>query len=96
VRLSCARPRPGDEPISVLSTQYEYPAFESPSQGSARLFGGGRAGLVTVHAAGGVGLPLRAVQERRVPGTWAGRVVIAPDFDAPLPNGLVDELEGNA
>jgi len=29
-------------------------------------------------------------------GTWAGRVVIAPDFDAPLPNGLVDELEGNA
>jgi len=52
--------------------------------------------LVTVHAAGGVGLPLRAVQERRVPGTWAGRVVIAPDFDAPLPNGLVDELEGNA
>lgn len=41
-------------------------------------------------------VPLRAVHERRVPGNWAGRVVIAPDFDAPLPSGLVDDFEGNA
>lgn len=41
-------------------------------------------------------VPLRAVHERRVPGNWAGRVVIAPDFDAPLPGAIVDEFEGNA
>ena len=41
-------------------------------------------------------VPLRAVRERRVPGNWAGRVEVAPDFDAPLPAGLVDEFDGNA
>ena len=41
-------------------------------------------------------VPLRAVHERRVPGNWEGRVVIAPDFDAPLPGAIVDEFEGNA
>jgi prevent-host-death family protein len=40
-------------------------------------------------------VPLRAVHERRVPGNWSGRVVIAPDFDAPLPETLVNEFEGS-
>ena len=38
-------------------------------------------------------VPLRAVHER-APGRWAGRVTIAPDFDAPLPAELLDAFEG--
>jgi hypothetical protein len=30
----------------------------------------------------------------REPGGWEGRVWIAPDFDAPLPDELLDAFEG--
>ena len=30
----------------------------------------------------------------RVPGGWEGRVRIAPDFDEPLPDELLDAFEG--
>jgi prevent-host-death family protein len=30
----------------------------------------------------------------RVPGGWEGRVKIAPDFDEPLPDELLDAFEG--
>lgn len=39
---------------------------------------------------------LVAIEEEtaeRLPGTAKGQVVIAPDFDAPLPQGLVDAFE---
>ncbi len=31
---------------------------------------------------------------RRVPGTAKGRVTIAPDFDAPLPEAVLEGFEG--
>lgn len=40
-------------------------------------------------------VPLRAVHENRVPGRWAGRVSIAPDFDAPLPADMLALFEGD-
>ncbi len=39
-------------------------------------------------------VPLRAVHEGRVPGGWAGKMIIASDFDAPLPDDLLDAFEG--
>lgn len=38
-------------------------------------------------------VPLRAVHER-APGRWAGLVTIAADFDAPLPDEMLDAFEG--
>lgn len=38
--------------------------------------------------------PLPKAPPRRVPGMDAGKVVIAPDFDAPLPDELLDAFEG--
>ncbi len=40
-------------------------------------------------------VPLRSIHERRTPGRWAGRIRIAPDFDAPLPDELLDAFEGS-
>lgn len=39
-------------------------------------------------------VPLRTVRERK-PGRWRGRVWIAPDFDAPLPDDLQRAFEGD-
>ena len=39
-------------------------------------------------------VPLDRVAERRVPGHWAGKVRIGEDFDAPLPESVLDEFEG--
>ena len=36
----------------------------------------------------------RTLTKRRVPGMDAGKVVVAPDFDAPLPDELLDAFEG--
>lgn len=36
----------------------------------------------------------RTPSKRRVPGMDAGKVFIAPDFDAPLPDDLLDAFEG--
>jgi len=35
-------------------------------------------------------IPFRAQRQPRVPGLWAGRVAIGPDFDDPIP-GFDDE-----
>jgi prevent-host-death family protein len=35
-------------------------------------------------------IPFRAHRQPRVPGLWAGRVTIGPDFDDPIP-GFDDE-----
>jgi prevent-host-death family protein len=39
-------------------------------------------------------VPLRADHERK-PGSWRGKVWIAPDFDAPLPDELQRAFEGD-
>ena len=39
-------------------------------------------------------VPLRPEGDPRVPGTYAGRIRIADDFDAPLPDRVLDEFEG--
>ena len=39
-------------------------------------------------------VPLGRRLEPRRPGAWKGRVVISPDFDAPLPGDLLDAFEG--
>jgi prevent-host-death family protein len=39
-------------------------------------------------------VPLRRLTEPREPGGWEGRVWIAPDFDAPLPDEILDAFEG--
>ncbi len=37
---------------------------------------------------------LAAARRARKPGAWKGRVVIAPDFDAPLPEDVLAAFEG--
>lgn len=39
-------------------------------------------------------VPLRKQMEPREPGGWEGKVWIAPDFDAPLPDDILDAFEG--
>ena len=39
--------------------------------------------------------PLPVASPRRTPGAWKGRVRIAPDFDAPLPDYLLAAFEGD-
>lgn len=39
-------------------------------------------------------VPLAKPQRPRTPGAWKGRVVIAHDFDAPLPDELLAAFEG--
>jgi len=39
-------------------------------------------------------VPLRDPAVKRRPGAWRGRVRIAPDFDAPLPDALLASFEG--
>ena len=38
-------------------------------------------------------VPIAAQPLRRVPGSAAGKLIIAPDFDAPLPNDILAEFE---
>jgi len=38
-------------------------------------------------------VPMRERPNRRVPGTAQGRVTIAPEFDAPLPESVLREFE---
>jgi len=37
-------------------------------------------------------VPVDSAPERRTPGHWRGRVVIGPDFDAPLPPDIAGVL----
>ena len=39
-------------------------------------------------------VPMGRSTKPRKPGAWKGRVVIAPDFDAPLPEGLLAAFRG--
>ena len=39
-------------------------------------------------------VPLARPVKPRKPGGWKGRVVIAPDFDAPLPEEILAAVEG--
>lgn len=39
-------------------------------------------------------VPLRKRTDPREPGGWEGKVWIAPDFDAPLPDEILDAFEG--
>jgi prevent-host-death family protein len=41
-------------------------------------------------------VPLHGPAQRRRPGGWQGQVRIADDFDAPLPEALLDAFEGKA
>ena len=41
-------------------------------------------------------VPLARPRQRRKPGAWKGRVVIAPDFDAPLPEEVLAAFEGRS
>ena len=39
-------------------------------------------------------VPLSQPMKHRKPGEWKGRVVISPDFDAPLPEEILGAFEG--
>jgi prevent-host-death family protein len=39
-------------------------------------------------------VPLARPAKRRKPGDWKGRIVISPDFDAPLPEEVLAAFEG--
>jgi prevent-host-death family protein len=39
-------------------------------------------------------VPLAPPAKDRKPGGWKGRVTISPDFDAPLPDEILDAFEG--
>ncbi len=39
-------------------------------------------------------VPIVPKPAQRVPGSAAGKVIIAPDFDAPLPENTLREFEG--
>lgn len=41
-----------------------------------------------------VPLDTRSKQPKRILGALAGRAVIPPDFDAPLPDAVIDAFEG--
>ena len=41
-------------------------------------------------------VPLVPSRRPRKPGAWRGRVVIGPDFDAPLPEDLLAAFEGRS
>lgn len=41
-------------------------------------------------------VPITAPQESRTPGTYAGRIHIARDFDDPLPDDVLDKFEDRA
>ena len=38
-------------------------------------------------------VPLKPRTDRRTPGTARGRIVVSPDFDAPLPKDLAKHFE---
>ena len=38
-------------------------------------------------------LPIAQGAARRAPGSARGKLVVAPDFDAPLPDDLLDDFE---
>lgn len=40
-------------------------------------------------------VPLPAPLQPRIPGLWEGRLWIADDFDAPLPDNVLADFEGN-
>lgn len=39
-------------------------------------------------------VPIDEAPEQRKPGTAVGKIVISPDFDAPLPDDLLESFEG--
>ena len=39
-------------------------------------------------------VPLKGKTKARVPGTYAGRIQIADDFEAPMPGEVLDDFEG--
>jgi prevent-host-death family protein len=41
-------------------------------------------------------VPLERARQPRKPGAWKGRVVMAPDFDAPLPEDILAAFEGRS
>jgi prevent-host-death family protein len=41
-------------------------------------------------------VPLARPRPPRTPGAWKGRVVISPDFDAPLPDEVLEAFEGRS
>lgn len=41
-------------------------------------------------------MPLVRVRRPRKPGAWKGRIRIAPDFEAPLPDELLRAFEGHS
>lgn len=38
-------------------------------------------------------VPVKERPARRVPGSAKGKIVIAPDFDEPLPESIIEEFE---
>jgi prevent-host-death family protein len=40
-------------------------------------------------------LPVQVVTTRRTLGVLAGKFIVPPDFDAPLPTQVLDEFEGD-
>ena len=39
-------------------------------------------------------VPIRERPRKRVPGSAKGKVIISPDFDAPLPESILESFEG--
>jgi prevent-host-death family protein len=39
-------------------------------------------------------VPIVAATKKRIPGSARGKIRIAPDFDAPLPEAVLQEFEG--
>lgn len=71
--------------------------YEAKSQLSALVEEAASGGEIIIAKAGVPRarlVPLRLRVRRRRPGGSEGRVWMAPDFDAPLPNDLLDTFEG--
>jgi prevent-host-death family protein len=41
-------------------------------------------------------VPVEPPRERRTPGTFKGKISMSDDFDAPLPDDVLDAFEGHA
>ncbi len=65
-------------------------------KGQARLERRGRCRIAKAGRPLAELVPLGAAPRRRVPGGWEGKVRVAEDFDAPLPEAILDAFEGKA
>jgi len=68
--------------------------YEAKTQLSRLVERAARGEEIVIAKAGQPRAPLGRSAKPRKPGSWKGRLVIGPDFDAPLPEEVLAAFEG--